>query len=158
MLALSRSNLKCQHCRQRLGAVAYVIHHVRYVFSELSSEYSTKTVPLTQFTTDHLFGNRRGNSQDTRASMDETTRTRLGKLIPISTSLGLFRPGLAWKPRLWLGLRGLRLFKSSGRAKASGKGLALAWPGFGPRLFKAVGQGLAAALATVAALPSFDGI
>ena len=60
-------------------------------------------------------------------------------------NLGLFWPSLAWKPRLWLGLSGLWLSQSSGRAKAIGNGLALAWPGFRPRLFKAVTQGLAPA-------------
>ena len=54
--------------------------------------------------------------------------------------VGLFRPGLAWKPRLWLGLSGLWLSQPSGRAKAIGNGLALAWPGFRPRLFKAVNR------------------
>ena len=55
--------------------------------------------------------------------------------------LGLFRPGLAWKPRLWLGLRRLWLPQPPGRAKAIGNGLALAWPGFRPRLFKAAHPG-----------------
>ena len=44
----------------------------------------------------------------------------------------LFRPGLAWKPRLWLGLRGLWLHQTSGQAKAANQGLALAWLGLGP--------------------------
>ena len=51
-------------------------------------------------------------------------------------NVGFFRPGLAWKPRLWLGLWGLRLSKTPGRAKAKVRGLALAWSGFRPWLFQ----------------------
>ena len=46
--------------------------------------------------------------------------------------LVLFRPGLAWKPWLWLGLTRLRLCQTSGQAKATNHGLAPAWPGLGP--------------------------
>ena len=45
--------------------------------------------------------------------------------------IGLFRPGLAQKPRLWPGLRGLRLGTFSGQAKAILYGLAPAWLGPG---------------------------
>ena len=45
--------------------------------------------------------------------------------------LVLFRPGLASKPRLWLGLRRLWLSQHTGQAKAVNQGLALAWPGPG---------------------------
>jgi hypothetical protein len=38
----------------------------------------------------------------------------------------MFRPGLAQKPRLWLGLSRLRLSQMLGRAKAANHGLALA--------------------------------
>ena len=89
---------------------------------------------------------------DRSCVLDGGCRIRRGRRVGESSLgvglgiiIGLFRPGLAWKPRLWLGLRGLQLSKSSGRAKASEKGLALAWPGFRPRLFKAVWQGLALA-------------
>jgi hypothetical protein len=47
----------------------------------------------------------------------------------------LFRPGLASKPRLWLGLRRLRLSQTLGQAKAVNHGLALAWPGLGPGFY-----------------------
>jgi hypothetical protein len=40
--------------------------------------------------------------------------------------LVVFRPGLAQKPRLWPGLRGLWLSQDLGRAKAPSHGLALA--------------------------------
>ena len=43
----------------------------------------------------------------------------------------LFRPGLAWKPWLWPGLRWLWLSQTPGQAKAIKHGLALAWPGLG---------------------------
>ena len=43
--------------------------------------------------------------------------------------LVMFRPGLAQKPRLWLGLRWLRLSGEMGQAKATTHGLALAWLG-----------------------------
>ena len=43
----------------------------------------------------------------------------------------LFQPGLAWKPRLWPGLRQLWPGKIPGRAKAVNHGLALAWLGLG---------------------------
>ena len=46
------------------------------------------------------------------------------------STLVLFRPGLAWKPRLWPGLRRLRLSKSRGQAQAVNNGLA--WLGLGP--------------------------
>ena len=46
--------------------------------------------------------------------------------------LGLFRPGLAWKPRLWLVFTWLRLCQTSSKAKATNHGLAPAWPGLGP--------------------------
>ena len=48
------------------------------------------------------------------------------------SSIVLFRPGLAWKPWLWLGLRGLWLHQTLGQAKAANQGLALAWLGLGP--------------------------
>jgi hypothetical protein len=43
----------------------------------------------------------------------------------------MFRPGLAPKPRLWLGLRWLWPAQDLGQAKAATHGLALAWPGPG---------------------------
>lgn len=46
-------------------------------------------------------------------------------------NLVFFQPGLAWKPRLWLGLRGLWLSHIMSRAKAVTHGLALAWLGLG---------------------------
>ena len=45
--------------------------------------------------------------------------------------LVLFRPGLACKPRLWLGLRRLWLSPMPGQAKAVNDSLALAWLGLG---------------------------
>ena len=42
----------------------------------------------------------------------------------------MFRPGLAWKPRLWPGFWQLRLSKSAGRARAINDGWL--WLGFGP--------------------------
>jgi len=45
--------------------------------------------------------------------------------------LVLFRPSLASKPWLWLGLRRLRLSQTPGQAKAIKQGLAPAWPGLG---------------------------
>jgi len=41
----------------------------------------------------------------------------------------MFWLGLAWKPRLWLGLGGLWLPSPQAKAKAVGEGLA--WLGFG---------------------------
>jgi len=41
----------------------------------------------------------------------------------------MFRPGLAWIPRLWLGLYRLWLSQILSRAKGNGLGLAPAWPG-----------------------------
>ena len=56
----------------------------------------------------------------------------------------MFRPGLAQKPRLWLGFWGLRLCETLGRAKAATGGLALAWLGpsrgfWHTTVFRAVG-------------------
>jgi hypothetical protein len=56
----------------------------------------------------------------------------------------MFRPGLAQKPRLWLGFGGLRLCENLGRAKAATGGLAPAWLGpsrgfWHTTLFRAVG-------------------
>jgi hypothetical protein len=51
--------------------------------------------------------------------------------LGIPNHLVLFRPGLASKPRLWLGLRRLWLSQHTGQAKALNQGLALAWPGPG---------------------------
>ena len=42
--------------------------------------------------------------------------------------LVMFRPGLAQKPWLWLGLRQLWPAKDLSRAKAATHSLALAWP------------------------------
>jgi len=46
----------------------------------------------------------------------------------------MFGPSLAWKPGLWPGLGGLRLFKTSGQALMQGLGLGLGWPGLSPGL------------------------
>jgi hypothetical protein len=51
--------------------------------------------------------------------------------LPTVQVIVLFRPGLAWKPRLWPGLRRLWLPQTSGQAKAATHGLAQAWPGPG---------------------------
>jgi hypothetical protein len=59
----------------------------------------------------------------------------------------MFRPGLAQKPRLWLGPRGLWLSQTPGRAKAIVRGLALAWPGFRPGLFQSRRPGSSRSLA-----------
>ena len=48
-----------------------------------------------------------------------------------SPHLVLFQPGLAQKPRLWPGSRGLRLGENVGQAKAPIAGLAPAWLGPG---------------------------
>ena len=50
--------------------------------------------------------------------------------------VGLFRPGLAWKPRLWLGLWGLRLSRSIGQAKALFKARLGLGPASGRGFFK----------------------
>jgi hypothetical protein len=60
----------------------------------------------------------------------------MGMLVLNDSDLGMFRPGLAWKPRLWLGLSRLWLSQIPGRAKAIDQSPALAWPGFRPRLFQ----------------------
>ena len=57
--------------------------------------------------------------------------TRSGSDSMLWPQLGLFRPGLAQKPRLWPGLRGLWLWILSGQAKAIMVGLAPAWLGPG---------------------------
>ena len=62
--------------------------------------------------------------------------------------IGMFWPSLAWKPRLWLGLWGLWLSKSLGRAKATVRGLAWPGPASGRGFFKAIDQGLAVAQAS----------
>jgi hypothetical protein len=45
-------------------------------------------------------------------------------LQKLASCIVLFRPGLAWKPRLWPGLRRLRLSKFPGQAQAVNSGLA----------------------------------
>ena len=65
----------------------------------------------------------------------------------------MFRPGLVWKPRLWLGLSRLWLSQIPGRAKAIDQSLALAWPGLRPQLFQSRQLGLKPGLAALLERP-----
>jgi hypothetical protein len=63
----------------------------------------------------------------------------------VPARLGLEAPALAWP-------EGALAFSALGPSQSHWNGLALAWPGFRPRLSKAVTQGLAPALAACPAL------
>ena len=63
----------------------------------------------------------------------------------VPARLGLEAPALAWP-------EGALAFSTLGPSQSHWNGLALAWPGFRPRLSKAVTQGLAPALGACPAL------
>jgi hypothetical protein len=66
-------------------------------------------------------------------SQDRYERVKIPSVSAgLNTSIGWARPGLAWKPRLWPGLRRLWLCQTSGQAKAAIH--SLAWPRPRPRL------------------------